>query len=155
MTSHRDILISRLDEHQAKALAVIRRGDTLLAPDAVPDAALLSQLRWELTRILTAYKAFKHHELFNPIIRNGTPDKARLAEQMKGECEALGAEFLDHVARCTNIDIVAHWDSYRPTVMKLLARLKSHMSRERWVTESLLLATAIERTPPLRAAVQA
>ncbi|MES2496165.1 MAG: hypothetical protein V4618_08625 [Pseudomonadota bacterium] len=145
MTLHRDILMARLDEHQAKALAVIRRGDVLLAPGAVPDQLQLSQSRWELTRILTAYKAFKHHELFNPIIRNGPPDKARLAEQMKRECEALAADFLDHVSRCTNLDIAAHWSSYRPAVAALLARVNAHMARERWVVDSLLLVAVAER----------
>jgi hypothetical protein len=154
MTLQRDLLMARLDEHQAKALAVIRRGDTLLAPGAEPDPRLLSQSRWELTRILTAYKAFKHHELFNPIIRNGPPDKARLAEQMKRECEALGAEFLDHVARCTNLDIVAHWSSYRPTVATLLAKVRSHMARERWVVDSLLLVNAADRGLPVRMAAR-
>ena len=139
MTSHRDTLLARLDEHQAKALEIIRRGDVLLAPDAAPDQGLLSQSRWELTRVLGAYQAFKHHELFNPIIRNGPPDKARLAEQMKAECTALGDDFRAHVARCTNLDIPAHWDSYRPAVVKLLARVKAHMTRERWVAERLLL----------------
>ena len=153
MTSHRDILMARLDEHQARALAVIRRGDRLLAPDAEPEPRLLSQSRWELTRILGAYKAFKHHELFDPIIRNGPPDKARLAEQMKRECEAMGAEFLAHVARCNNLDIAAHWSSYRPAVAKLLARVQAHMARERWVLDGLLLApSAADRPLPVRPA---
>jgi hypothetical protein len=147
MTSQRDILLARLDEHQAKALTVIRRGDVLLAPGAEPNPGLLSQSRWELTRILSAYKAFKHHELFNPIIRNGPPDKARLAEQMKRECEAMSVEFLEHVARCTNLDIAAHWSSYRPAVAALMAKLKAHMARERWVADGLLLARAAEPLP--------
>jgi hypothetical protein len=146
MTSQRDILLSRLDEHQAKALRVIDRGDVLLAPGADPDTAQLVQSRWELTRILGAYQAFKHHELFDPIIRCGTPDKVKLAEQMKLECIAVGIEYRTHVERCTNLDIVAHWDSYRPTVAKLLARIKAHMARERWVVEGLLLASAAERS---------
>lgn len=143
MTSQRDLLLARLDEHQAKALEIIKRGDVLLAPGAEPDPLLLVQSRWELTRILVAYQAFKHHELFNPIIRNGAPDKARLAEQMKRECVAIGDEYREHVARCTNLDIPKHWDSYRPAVAKLLARIKAHMARERWVSESLLLGQPV------------
>lgn len=146
MASRRDHLMARLDEHQAKALALIRRGDTLLAPDADPDPRLLSQARWELTRILAAYEAFKHHELFNPIIRAGPRDKVRLAEQMKAECMMLGREYREHVARCTNLDIVAHWISYRRVVVQLLARVKAHMARERWVIECLLLPVVDE--PP-------
>jgi len=151
VTSQRDILLGRLCEHQAKALAVIRRGDSLLAADAVPEPGLLSQARWELTRILTAYKAFKHHELFDPIIRNGTPEKSRLAQRMKRECEALGAEFLAHITLCTNLDVVAHWVTYRPTVARLLAKVEAHMARERWVAESLLLVGAAHGPLPLRA----
>lgn len=144
MTSRRDHLVARLDEHQAKALAVIRRGDTLLAPDAEPDARLLSQARWELTRILAAYEAFKHHELFDPIILGGPIDKVRLAEQMKAESMMLGREYREHVARCTNLDIVAHWGGYRRIVAQLLARVKAHMARERWVIECLLLPVVDE-----------
>lgn len=150
MTPQRDILLAKLDEHQAKALEIIKRGDRLLAPGAVPDTTLLVQSRWELTRILGAYQAFKHHELFNPIIRGGPADKAKLAEQMKRECMAIGDEYRDHVARCTNLDIARHWDSYRPAVARLLARIKSHMARERWVTESLLLGGAGTDRPSLR-----
>lgn len=144
--THRETLLARLDEHQARALEVIRRGDILLGPAAEPNPALLVQSRWELTRILVAYQAFKHHELFNPVIRGGAPDKARLAEQMKRECIVIGDDYRDHVARCTNLDIPKHWDSYRPAVVRLLARVKSHMARERWVIESLLLPpSAVER----------
>lgn len=139
MASHHETLLARLDEHQAKALEILRRGDVLLAPGATPDPPLLVQSRWELTRVLGAYQAFKHHELFGPIMRSGPPEKARLAEQMKAECIALGDEYRDHVARCTNLDIPAHWDSYRPAVARLLARIKTHMARERWVVDSMLL----------------
>lgn len=156
MRSQRDILLAKLDEHQAKALEIIQRGDRLLAPDAVPDTQLLVQSRWELTRILAAYQAFKHHELFNPVIRSGPPDKARLAEQMKRECIALGDDYREHVARCTNLDIPKYWDSYRPAVARLLARVKSHMARERWVTESLLLTlTPTPGRPASRMAARA
>ncbi|KKC24198.1 hypothetical protein [Sphingomonas sp. SRS2] len=139
MNLHSDNLLHRLDEHQAKAFDIIKRGDVLLAVNAIPDQGLLSAARWELTRVLGAYQAFKHHELFDPIIRNGPPDKARLAEQMKAECIAIGEDYRGHVARCAGIDIVAHWDSYRPAVVKLLARIKAHMTRERWVAASLLI----------------
>ena len=65
---------------------------------------------------------------------------------MKDECIALGEDFRAHVARCTNLDIAARWDSYRPAVVRLLARMKTHMSRERWVAERMLL-------PPVEARV--
>ena len=146
MTNPRDLLLSEMEAHQARALEIIARGDVLLAADAVPQPALLSQSRWEMTRILSAYQAFKHHQLFNPIIRHGPPDKAKIAEQMKAECIVLGEDFRAHVGRCTNLDIVAHWDSYRPAVVRLLARLKVHMAREFWVAERMLL-------PPVEARV--
>jgi hypothetical protein len=146
MASSRDRILSELEAHQAKALAIIARGDVLLAPDAVPQPPLLCRARWELTRVLSGYQAFKHHRLFDPIIRTGPPDKARIAQQMKAECLALGEDFRAHVERCTNLDIAAHWDSYRPAVVKLLARVKMHLVRERWVTERMLL-------PPVEARV--
>jgi hypothetical protein len=152
MTSQSILLLAKLDEHQAKALEIIRRGDTLLAPGAEPNPGLLVQSRWELTRILGAYQAFKHHELFDPIIRNGSPDKVPLAEQMKRECVAIGEEYREHVARCTNLDIPKYWDSYRPAVARLLARVKAHMARESWVTESLLLSGGGAERSPLQAA---
>jgi len=139
MSSHHHPLLTRLDGHQAKALEIISRGDVLLAPHATPDQGLLSQARWELTRVLGAYQMFKHNELFDPIIRNGPPDKARLAVQMKAECIALGAEYRAHVARCANLDIPAHWDSYRPAVLRLLMRIKAHIARERWIAARLLI----------------
>jgi hypothetical protein len=146
MTSPRDRLLSQLEEHQMKALEIIARADVLLAPGAVPQLPLLSQSRWEFTRILGAYQAFKHHQLFDPIIRTGPPDKAAIAQQMKAECVAIGEDYRAHVARCANLDIAAHWDSYRPAVAKLLARIKAHLIRERWVAERMLL-------PPVEARV--
>ena len=140
MTSHRDTLLARLDEHQAKALEIIRRGDVSLAPDAVPDPPLLSQSRWELIRIMTTYQAFKHCQLFDPFIRGTDRDKAELATKMKAECIAIGDDFKEHVARCASLDIVAHWESYRSAVAQLLRRIETHMSRERWLIDTKLLA---------------
>lgn len=147
MSTYHHPLLTRLDDHQAKALEIISRGDVLLAPDTLPDQGLLSQARWELTRVLGAYQMFKHHELFNPIIRNGPPDKARLAGQMKAECIALAEEYRAHVARCANLDIPAHWDSYRPAVLRLLARIKAHIARERWIAARLLIDGIAARGP--------
>ena len=134
-----DSLLARLDQHQAKTLAIISRGDVLLAADAIPDPGLLDQSRTELTDVLSAYQMFKHRELFDPIIQDGPLDKARLAGQMKAECIALGEEYGAHVARCANLDIPAHWDSYRPAVLRLLARIRTHIMRERWIAASLLI----------------
>ncbi len=139
MNSPRDRLLSQLDEHQAKALEIISRGDVVLAPGALPQTEMLSRSRWEMMRVLSAYQAFKHHQLFDPIIRSGPPDKAAIAQQMKAECIAIGEDFRDHAARCANLDIPAHWDSYRPTVARMLARIKTHLIRERWVAERMLL----------------
>ena|GEM_PF-1993285 len=132
-------LLSRLDEHQAQLLDIIRRGAILLAADASPDHGVLSEVREELTFALCTYQLFKHHELFDPILRDGPPDKARLAEQMKAECIALGEEYQAHAAHCANLDISAHWDSYRLVVARLLARIKAHIGRERWIAASLLI----------------
>lgn len=139
MSSLHHNLLSRLDEHHARVLEIIRRGDLLLGPDAVPDQRLLGQAREDLTRVLGVYQLFKHRELFDPIIRDGPPDKARLAEQMKAECITLGEEYHAHVAGCANLDIPARWDSYRPAVARLLARIKAHIGRERWIAASLLI----------------
>lgn len=147
MSAHHHPLLTRLDAHQARALEIISRGDVLLAPDACPDQGLLSQARWELTRVLGAYQMFKHHELFDPIIRNGPPDKARLAGEMKAECIALGDEYRAHVARCADLDIPAHWDSYRPAVARLLGRIKAHIARERWIAARLLIDGVAARGP--------
>lgn len=139
------MLLAQLDEHQAKAFAIIGRGDTLLAPDALPDVGQLSTARWELTRVLTAYQAFMQHELFDPIIRMGPPDRSRIATQMKAECAGVGEEYRGHLQRCANLDIPANWVTYRPAVVKLLAKIKAHMVRERWVTSSMLLQPDLVR----------
>lgn len=146
MTSPRDRLLAELEAHQAKALEIIARGDVLLAPGALPQPEMLSRSRWEMMRVLGAYQAFKHHQLFDPIIRTGPPDKASIAQQMKAECIAIGEDFRAHAARCADLDIPACWDSYRPTVAKMLARIKAHLIRERWVAERMLL-------PPVEARV--
>jgi len=139
MTAHRGILLAQLDEHKAKAFEIIQRGDVHLAPGAVADPPVLSQSRWELIRIMSAYQAFKRYELFDPAIRGADREKAQLAEKMKAECVAIADDFRAHVARCANLDIPKHWDAYRPAVAKLLARIKVHMSRERWLIETKLL----------------
>lgn len=139
MRIDRDKVLACLIDHQKRALEIIKRGDVLLAPDAWPDPGKLSQSRWELVRVLGAYQAFKHHELFNPLIRGGTPEQIRVALQMKDECIEIGDDFRAHAARCANLDIAAHWAEYRPTVATLLRRIQAHLSRELWVIESMLL----------------
>lgn len=132
-------LLSRLDEHHVRLSEVIKRGDMLLASSVPPDRKLISQACDEFVCILGRYQLFKHQELFDPIIDDGPPDKARLAQQMKAECMMLSKEYQAHVAHSANLDISAQWGSHREGVIRLLARINAHIRRERWITASLLI----------------
>jgi len=144
MTSQRDKLLAQLAEHQAKVLEIVRRAQPLMASDATPDPHLASRARWELTRVLGAYQVFKDYELFDPIIRDGPPERVRIAELMKAESLALGEEFRAYLARRVSLGVAADWAGRRPAACKLARRIEAHLSRERWVSESLLLPLRTE-----------
>jgi hypothetical protein len=131
-------LLPELDRHQAAILSHFDEVGQLVA--GPPDLACpaLSRRRWELVRMLRAYQLFKHHELFDPAIRNGNPAEAAAASRMKARCTGMGDTVSAYVRHWSCADVAGAWAEYSRATGALVHRLRAHLARERLEATELL-----------------
>jgi hypothetical protein len=142
-------MFDELRHHQDRVRAIVDRIDTILRADR-RDTVALAQARWTLTRVLNAYALFKHGRVFDPIIASRDPARAPAARALKEECLRVGDLFRAHVLRWSAADVGAEWDGYRHDTLALIARLRSHLDRERAAVLALQHGRAPMGTPPPR-----
>jgi hypothetical protein len=134
--------IARLREHQAAILANFEATRRLLGQDRPEDPRALARLRGDLTRMLTAYQYFKHHEIFDRLIADGPSDNARIGRRLKAECISLGEEVRQHVARWNAVGAEESWSAYRPAVAAFIEQVSKHMDYELRSAEAVLTPRA-------------
>ena len=138
MNDRRESILTRLRQHQEAILSIMRGAEPLLTDPGLRDPAQLSRARWALVRALTAYQLFKHQEVFDPAIARRVLGEAARAERMKQACTAMGEEFRGYVAKWSATDISGEWAAYQPAALKMMARLRAHIERERAEITALL-----------------
>ncbi|WP_375426962.1 hypothetical protein [uncultured Sphingomonas sp.] len=127
----------RLGEHQTVIHDILRRDEQVLrSPER--NAEALARSRWALARAIIAYQAFKHHEIFDPVMRRGSPADAAAARRLKAECIASGDAFRTYVAKWSKVSILDHWTEYQAAALALVAAVRCHLARERAATTALL-----------------
>ncbi|MDP1027671.1 hypothetical protein Q5H91_10635 [Sphingomonas sp. KR1UV-12] len=142
-----DHALDRLHDHQqgildhlAAALDLMRR-----RPDDV--RAALAKSRLELFRLLRAYQLFKHHEIFDPVLRRGTATQIAAATRMKANCIAAGDAYRTYMNLWASQDVVEAWSSFRPATLAMAQRTRAHILVERAGVPQLFAGTGnIRRT---------
>ena len=130
-------MLERLDEHQRAVLAIMNGGEALLTGNARP-VVEIARARWALTRALTAYQLFKHHEIFDPVIAGNTGADAVRAARMKKACLALGEDWKRYVQRWSATDVDGQWSTFQPAALTMIGRIRGHIARERVEAAALL-----------------
>ena len=130
--------LERLHAYQAEALELIARAEAMLAEGGPRDTANLARTRWALMRSLTAYQLFKHRQIFDPALAQATPTNALRLTRMKQACTEMGEAFRVHVQRWSGADTLSEWPAYRTDAVAMIARLRTHIARERSDVEGLL-----------------
>jgi hypothetical protein len=135
--------LKRLDEHQGLVLAQISAGVLLVerGPGAMPD---LAQARWKFMRMLREYQAFKHAEIFDPVIRSGSPRQVAVAKELRAACIAAMDAYRTYTMRWSTVDTYANWQDYRLAMLEMAAAIRTHVERERVEIRSLL--ATLQRT---------
>lgn len=151
MDGHR--LATQLRDHQRVILANIDRAKRLLRAADAPDPAEIARLRWELIRLLTAYRIFKHREIFDPLIARGSSAQMSCAQRMKADCIRLETEVRDFVARRSRFSAQETVEQFRADVFRFLTGIAQHLEGEERAATALL--GPITAGTPLRAALPA
>ncbi|MBV9842841.1 MAG: hypothetical protein JOY99_15110 [Sphingomonadaceae bacterium] len=129
----------RLIGYQDRIEALLARAEMALAARGKLDAGEIGHIRWELARLLSEYQIFKHVRLFDPLIAQGGPRSAAAAA-MKESCVAVGEAFRAHVLKWGAAAILDRPAAYRAATMVEIARLRTHLKRERDGVRTLLKA---------------
>ena len=134
--------LDRLHEHQGEILALMRTAEPMLTDPLARDVPGLARARWALMRALTAYQMFKHREIFDPLIAKAAPGEAHRLLRMKRACLDLGDVFRAYVQRWSACDVEGRWAEYQPAALAMMARLRTHIAREREEVTALLSKAA-------------
>ncbi len=130
--------LARLNEHQQGILDHLEATEVIVRDGPQQIRGPLTRSRLEMFRLLRAYQLFKHGEIFDPLIREGNPAQIATAMRMKAECTSAGEAYRAYVNIWSSRDIVEAWESYRPAMNAMAARLRAHIARERLQVPELL-----------------
>lgn len=138
-----DRVLATLSSYQAQIRALLDQAEAILTLPTSELAEQAAQLRWQLLRVLRAYQIFKHAEIFDPLLRDATPSRARLAADMKARCTAIGEAYIGHTQEWTLSRSGGDWDLYRQRATIMLAQIADHLSSE--ARNSGILLRGIDR----------
>ena len=143
--------LERLYEHQQGVLDHLARTLELARCEPEEVRGALAKSRLEMFRLLRAYQLFKHNEIFDPVIRRGNLAQIATATRMKSDCTAAGDAYRAYVNLWASCDVVAVWSSYRPALLAMAQRLRTHIEVERTQVPQLLAGAESTRrlTPAL------
>lgn len=144
---HRESVFASVFEFHGQIASLLADAEQTLVEGGPERTRRLALLRWQLVRTLRSYQLFKHLEIFDPLIGGGTTAASRLAREMKDRCCATGTAFEDHVRRWSSGSIDLSWQSYECESSGLIARLRSHVARERSDLDRLLADVEDVRKP--------
>lgn len=116
-----------LQDYLDKMLAIMLRIEPHLVGAAPASTAELAQARAEQARTIIAYQLYVHREIFEPMIRNGSPAQIARARAMKVECIMLAEDFRAF-ARLWNVDnALDQWPVYQSAALALRDRIRAHI----------------------------
>jgi hypothetical protein len=131
-------MLATLGKYQDQMWSITLESEAQLAQPDPQDAGDIARLRLEMARVMTAYQLFVHREVFEPLIRAGSPAEVNQARAMKSECILIAEEFRAFVHLWTAVDIVARWADYRAAGMEFSRRIRAHIEHVRKVTPTCL-----------------
>lgn len=131
-------MFRQLQAHQDRISAIVASKEAILHAPGAPDTAALARLRWELVRALSAYRLFKHTQLFDRLATRGSPAQAALAAEMKAACAVMEEDLRAYVRQWSGVAVTDAWASYRPAALAMMRRLGDHLARERGEAMRLL-----------------
>jgi hypothetical protein len=131
-------MLATLGNYQDQMWAIAVDSEARLAQPIPQDPGEIARLRLEMARVMTAYQLFVHREVFEPLIRTGSPAEANQARAMKSECILIAEEFRAFVHLWTAADIGARWRDYRAAALDFSRRIRAHIEHVRTMAPACL-----------------
>lgn len=135
---NREAVLARLHQHQQAVLSIMDEAEPLLRDPAARDVAALARARWAMVRGLGEYQLFKHRRIFDPALATPDAPSRERAARLKQRCVEMGDEFRAYVTRWGGADVAGEWPTYQAAALKMMARLRAHVARERTECEALI-----------------
>ena len=88
--------------------------------------------------MLSEYRLFKHTEVFDVAEANGSPAQVMTVRALRAKCDAATADFRAHVVYWSARDVATEWNTYRPGMLDMAARIRAHLAHERGAITTML-----------------
>lgn len=142
-TSRGLALLGRFDDFCRRVTQLAEGLRPMLAHAGQPSPLAFGAVRQALLGELTALQRFKQGDVFDPLIRAGTPAQARRARELKAECIEHGEAFRAYATSWTTIGSIADWDRYRGEAAAAIALMGLALAQQRVDLVQLLVPAAV------------
>lgn len=127
-----------------RALSMMGRARLLVEADREDATIALNQARARLGQHFLRYQAFKHSQIFDPIVTFGPASSKVVARSMKVDCMQLGETFGSYRDRWFRFR-PNEWPSYRRDMLETTDLLKVHLEAELRAMQQLLMISKLYR----------
>lgn len=132
------------EAHVARALTMMSRARCLVEADRRDAIDLLTASRIRLGGHFKRYQAFKHGNIFDPVVEFGPASSKVVARTMKVDCMQLGELFGAYHARWLGMR-PGEWSGYRRDMLETVEMLTGHLEAELRAMRQLLLISNLYR----------
>ena len=122
-------MLATLRLYHDRVDALAREAETLLREGSKAGLPRVAKLRVDQGLAMAAYQLFVHRELFEPLIRTGSPPQIEGAKALKVECVVLSGTFCRHAQYWSKRDPGDEWDDYRAAALSMIAAIRGHIAR--------------------------
>ncbi len=133
-----DALRLEAEGYVARAFTMMSRARNVVQSDHSAMISVLNGRRLQLGAHFGRYQAFKHGQIFDPVIEFGSASSRVVARAMKVDCMALGEEFGAYQSRWLGLG-QNDWTSYRRDMLATVETLTSHLEAELRAMRQLIL----------------
>lgn len=130
-----DAYVAKLEESMADGQAILAQRDPALA-------ARFKQRCVDALVLVGAYQLHVHREIFEPLMRDGSPEKRRIACDLKVESIAFSDALRSGVRDFIKSDAPVDWDHLAGRVNSHNQVLRNHIAKVRELSRSVELPRA-------------
>lgn len=123
-------MLDKLKQDHAIMRDKARALSDLLSNEAMPEAQVLADTRWQLSSFIMQHLAFEDRHLYSRLPRDERPHAVALGEIFQADLAELFTTFAAHAQFWTPDRIASDWHGFRSTAREMIARMELRIDRE-------------------------